>query len=343
MTLRSLTGACGLFLAVAVLGNMWEHSGTVTLEPKLSRSAFASGPMSQKQHQRRWLTPRYSLDWRVAADHTRLEKSVLLKLNHDGRLFAADLATNRIIEISQHGELLKNYILPPRPATQLADFSFDDSGRLLAADRSGRRIYVYDTADGQLIESMTTLPRPTRIASAHGNIFMLSPYPRHHLFWRLSAGLKASSFGQLVRDTDETQLALDGWLGCAQGRIVYAAMHAGLVAAFDLGGRPLYLRETIDPSPLPPVIKDHQGNFWVSHEYDRGARNMSVDETGLFHLFVTVRRGSSEIGAIDTYRGSDGEYLYSRRLPEPARQIWFSQANAYTVSNGQIAKWTINL
>jgi len=343
MTLRSLIGAFGLFLAAAVLGNIWEHSGTTTLETTLSRSSFTSGPAPQRQNQRRWVTPKYHLVWRMPTSLAHLEKSLVLKPNRDGRLFAADLATNRIVEISEQGQPVKTYVLPARPAAQLADFSFDDSGHLLAADRSGRHIYVYDLPEGRLVKSISTLPRPTRIASAHDSIFMLSPYPHHDLFWRLSSGSGAATFGQLLRPTDETQLALDGWLGSAQGRVVYSSMHAGLIAAFDLKGSPLYLRETIDPAPLPPVIKDAQANFWVSHEYERGARNMIVEEAGLVHLFVGLGRGSKEIGAIDTYRGSDGEYLYSQRLPEPTRQVWLSQANAYTVAGDQVAKWTVDL
>ncbi|HEV2845773.1 MAG TPA: hypothetical protein VG477_13055, partial [Thermoanaerobaculia bacterium] len=120
---------------------------------------------------------------------------------------------------------------------------------------------------------------------------------------------------------------------------VYAGMFTGVLASYTQDGKPRFLVETIDPRPLPRIMRDSRES-WVDQGADYSTLSLSVADAGI-HLLSYMRSGVKRVGTLDTYDRGSGAYLYSRRVPGPCNWAFVTGDHVYTVNHATITKWKL--
>ena len=265
-----------------------------------------------------------------------------LELGADGHAFVVDYGDTTIKEFSQ-GKLVRTYGhgkgQGPGEFGVINDLSLGPDGTLWVADHANGRITVFD-AHGAVQETLKPELRPYRLAVAGTRDFLVLQPEGADLFARFDPkGELLGTFGRLVEKQETFPLVLDGWIDPApDGTYVYAAHFAGILGRYDRSGKPLFLVNTIDAKPLPRLVRAARGRTWVDREAEASSWSLSVagDE---IHLLAADRNGLTIDRAIDTYRLSDGKYLYSRPVPEACDEVMVGKDTVFTVTGTTVTEW----
>lgn len=265
-----------------------------------------------------------------------------LKLGTDGRVFVVDYGDTTVKEFSQR-KLVRTYGRGkgqgPGEFGVINDLALGPDGSLWVADHANGRITVFDS-HGAVKETLRPELRPYRLAVATNRDFLVMQPEGADLFARFNPqGELLGTFGRLVEKQETFPLVLDGWIEpAADGTYVYAAHFAGILGRYDRSGKPLFLLNTIDAKPLPRLVRAARGRTWVDREAEASSWSLSVagDE---IHLLAADRNGLTIHRAIDTYRLSDGKYLYSRPVPEPCDEVMVGEDSVFTVTGTTVTEW----
>lgn len=157
-------------------------------------------------------------------------------------------------------------------------------------------------------------------------------------------------------DDNLYNLQMDGHLIASSDRVFRTSMMAGYFAAFDSTGKFLYQKQTIDKSPLPPVVQSTTGKGTLV-QIGANARqiNLGAAANSKF-LFIFSNAASPSIKdsrsgllskqVIDVYEAANGNYKCSFYLPEHqnlrATTLTADDSSLYVVYKGNhIVKYTL--
>lgn len=120
-------------------------------------------------------------------------------------------------------------------------------------------------------------------------------------------------------DVEDSRMKLDGFfVNNRYGQTFYVCFMAGLFFSIDDEGKFLYLNETIDKTPLPKVLA-----YGSNRRFDPFApfinRSAGADKNYLYILSnarAVETEYDSESSIVDVYQVSNGEYLWSFKIPD---------------------------
>jgi hypothetical protein len=269
----------------------------------------------------------------------RLKKPASVKADKEGNFYVLDLGSRSVKKFSPEGAYLQGYSASESESADPygpIDFTVNSQGWVWTCQLTEGLLGF--SPEGQLASEIPTLKDSLRVAIAEEQTFTVLTMDENLFHSYSSNGEAQSAFGSLIEQQGENSIALDGWIdGDREGSLYYASRSAGLIAAYGPTGRVRFLRQTIDPIPLPEL--ELRGGARIIAPGDRSAVSMNVDGDQIYVLAEVDYRRSTRHQVIDVYSKKDGSYLYSRRLPQVYAYAFAAGSRLYTVSEGQVTVW----
>lgn len=275
-------------------------------------------------------------DWTLIRGPVRLQADP-----SSGNLFVIDEGRDETLsEFSPSGQALHDFTAPMAPQMQSITGLAILPDRVWIADLLGSSLHTLDRKRGRW-NTIVLAAEPYRV-EALGNKLVLMRVVAPQLFDLTDLqGSVAQSFGDLLHRQSENALALDGYIACSGGGIVYTGKYLGVLAAFSPEGRLSYLVQTIAPPPYPFVMSEGRRK-WLRHGPILASLSLAVSEGTVF-ILMRRRVGLSLRSAVDLYRSHDGTYQKTLLLPvaETWSSIAVARGNLYAASAQRIVRWQI--
>ena len=300
--------------------------------------------LEQASNKRNFLTGSYTESWsHSGAENFELFGSLRAKLDHRGHVYVMDYGDFRIKELGADGHPVRIYGAGkgqgPEEFLSLSDIEILQNGEVWVSDPGTGRVIIFDSK-GQLIRTLRVQPLTHRLALAPGGGFFSNlTLGSEKLLGRYDAeGIIQEKFGSLLESQANHSMALNGWIE-SDGRLglVYAGGLSTILAAYNPDASQRFLVRTIEPFSLPKIRQDSEKK-WIDSDSRRAAIALSVNDDEI-HVLTYFVEGVRRRGVIDTYRWSDGTYLYSRRVP--GKSTWLTVGDGYVVTthHSTVTKW----
>lgn len=329
---------CGLFV-----GWLLEDNTTATVRFE----ELDQPPLRQAARNRTWKrTPKEAV-WRVGGEDNQalLYGPINLKVDARGIVYVIDYGDLSVKSFSPEGRFLTKFGhgrgQGPGEFSSITDLSVDLDGGIMIVDQSNGRITKFDPM-GRFVKTLRLqMPYRVVVEPMSGRLVVMLPPGASHLFGLFDPdGKPLRSFGRFLAKQEENSIALDGWIEpTTGGGFVYAPLYAGFIASYSKEGRPRFLVETVDPNPLPKIVKGAEA-MWISGDAEIETQSLSVDHREIY-LLSSISNGPRLIGTIDAYDTADGRYLYSRRLPEACSWALVRKGFLYTATDTRVTKWRL--
>ncbi|HEX6864197.1 MAG TPA: hypothetical protein VF414_15315, partial [Thermoanaerobaculia bacterium] len=211
------------------------------------------------------------------------------------------------------------------------DFAVGPDGEVWVCDLDHDGIAVFSAAGG-LVRRIEMDPPVGRLALSPRGFLATSIAGGEGLFRRYSPeGEPEGAFGALFPEELQTSIAADGWIVPAADGFFYPFRNAGLLAFYTWDGRLRFLRQTIDPVPLPVVRMDAAGRQSVP---DATVVSIGSSVVGDELFVLTGER------LLDVYDVEKGSYRYSLRPPEKdARYVVLTSDRLYSAGKRGVTIW----
>lgn len=294
---------------------------------------FCIQPSSQTTTTRSWRTSTFRQVLSVAG----FQNPVKVVGLESGIFFVLDLGDSTIRSFTANGKprstLSLSKLATGRTPSMPTDFYVASNGDILVCDPRQKLIATF-TASGAIRHIRRLEIAPYRIAARPSEMLAAMPADRSdELFVSLDdTALRAHRFGHIFSNQKTMSPLVDGVVTAhGDGRILFAGLYGGYLAAFALDGKEQYLVQSIDWEPLPRLVMD--GNLTKVEE---GARRkaLSIGISGQTILVFSPP-------AMDAYALRSGEYLFSYRLPNCNRAFW-TGGSLYAISGSSVSKWLGN-
>jgi len=314
-------------------------------------AAYADTPevrqlREQRTGERAWHKVAYRREWTLTnTPGSLLFGPLLAKVASDGAVYLLDSGDLSIKKFDAAGKFVEAYGQGkgqgPGEFASLTDFAVTPGGDVWAVDASNGRLSVF-APGGRLARTIRLESPPYRLALAADGFAVLYMLSKPVLFGRYDdRNTLRGAFGTFLKDQGINAMLLDGWVAPDPGGgFIYAARYAGLLAAYDGGGRQRFLAGTLKRPALPKIVQGNQGRMWVDREAPWAAAGLSVTREGI-HVLGPFQSGLKKIGSIDTYDLRDGSYRYSRSVPEACNSIFVTDRAVYTTKDVTVTKWAI--
>jgi hypothetical protein len=269
-----------------------------------------------------------------------LSRPLSLKEDRSGDLLVLDWSAGGVRRFSPTGKPGTFYRLPAgTPAANPDDFDADTGGNLWICYQDTGSMAELDAA-GKPLQSWRLASRPHRVlAPGQGRLVVLAGATGPDLFDRYSAqGELLGGFGRLLAGDVQDPLALDGDVARDGDGFIYAATHAGLLAAYTFDGGLRFLARTIDPIELPKILVSPSGERRVAPGSPLAAIAVSVSG-GMIYVLVDAPAPGGPSRALDVYADRDGRYLYSFHAPEQASFALVAGDRLYTIHGDEVTRW----
>lgn len=311
-------GFIALLVIVVVVGFLGSFAKERSIASRQPRPAVEVTP--QPVSDRDFVPGTYQQVWSSSQNpDLPLYGPLRAKFDSSGRLFVVDYGDFHVKELAGDGTLLRSYGVGegqgPGEFKTMVDLGISDTGEVWVSDRANGRISVFEP-DGGLLRTLKTDIQPYRLAIAPDGGWVTNlPAGSPLLFARYdSEGRELSRFGELLEEQALHSLVLDGFVEeDPSGGFVFGGSVSPFLAGWSFDGQRRFLVEVVDSFPIPAIRQDSE-KMWI----DRDARHSTVTLNVVgeeIHLFTYYVEGIKRRGAIDTYRVTDGRYLYSRRIP----------------------------
>lgn len=269
-----------------------------------------------------------------------LSRPLSLKEDRSENLLVLDWPAG-VRRFSPTGEPGAFYHLPTGlPAAEPDDFDVDAAGNVWICSHDTGTVVELDAA-AKPLASRHLANGPHRVlAPGQGRLVVFAGDPGPDLFGRYSAkGELLGGFGRLLAGDLQDPLALDGNVARDDDGLVYAAIHAGLLAAYTFDGNLRFLVRTIDPVALPKILESPKGERRIAPGSPFAALAVSVSGGRIYVLVDVPAVGGGPSRALDVYGDRDGRYLYSFRAPEQASFALVSGDRLYTIHGDEVTRW----
>lgn len=317
---------------VGLVGGFFTNRERVT---PLELAPGAPRPRPQPSRERVWREARFEPVAAVPLGRD-LELPTLLRVGPGGGVYVLDSGRSRVLRISPEGRILAVFGDPS--LGNPTDVAVGDDGEVWVCDPDKGGIAVF-SPEGRLARRIDLDPRAGRLALEPGGGFVATSFEGGEgLFRRYSGdGEPQGAFGTLFQEELHTSLAADGWIVTAgsrdSGSWIYPFRNAGLLVAYEGDGRLRYLRQTVDPVPLPSVRIDPAGRQNVVENTPVVTVSGSVVGNDLYLLNASR--------ALDVYDAATGTYRYSLKPPEEdARYVVLAGDLLYSAGRRGVTIWT---
>ena len=329
----------------------WHHRN---LDNKITISNDFQEPVRQLTKNRLWhdlsLEPRFILDHYFCHGSKHLfSLASSIKVSAKGDIYVFDIIEQAVIRFSNNGDFL-SYISRgkgegPGEFKNITDFEIDENDNIWFCDGSLNRITQLNL-NNEVLNTYTLSYRPHRIAPLQKNMFVANvsriDQPLFCIYNRDAELLR--SFGYLLPEQKQSPFFAEGIMVVHTPFIYFGLVRVNILAKYNLNGKLLFLRKTIDDTPLPKLImKEISGQVatWIDPKTAQWVTvSLSVDENrnNIYHLCGVPERGLSS--TIDVYDADDGDYHYSIKLPEKVKYLYVYDNAFYAAQDTVVKVWS---
>jgi len=289
---------------------------------------------------------------RVLGDRpeTFLNNPDFVRLGPDGSVYVFDRGTSQVIRFDpETGQILQRYGHGPGQGpgefAMVSDFEVDREGRVYVCDAENGRISLF-APDGRLLASLAPKRPPYHLALLSGQRLVVEPLDPYNdaLFelYRLESQngsyrlVYLGRFGEFLERQEAVSLLLDGLITGADSFFVYTPRRIGWIAAFRPNGDLKYYRTTIEPVPIPKLIR--QGSVTrVDRSAPRSTYATSVDRQ---HVYLDKGPNADKsFYQIDVYDAQTGTYRFTIPFPERAGLLHVHDSLIYAVQDTVVTIW----
>lgn len=312
-----------IFLVIAVGGST--IGGLIPEEDEIIQVDFEleqglPEPVPQDKTRRTWREPITQKILTISSGENQiLYEPRNIEVDANGNIYIYDFGTKTVKKYSNKGRFLKEYIRGegkgPGETLNPTDYDVTNDQHVWVCDMHNSRITEFDP-EGNITNTIHPETLPLRLAVFNTNlIYTMNAVNAAQLFETYSqVGERLNRFGQWIESQAQRAMVLDGWIDTDHsGNLIYSGLRSGLIASYSPQGELRYFRRTIDPIPLPKLIKTAKGFTRVDNT-QRATQSISITQNNI-HLLSVIDSSDVERTVLDTYDISNGDYLYSRRIP----------------------------
>lgn len=312
-----------IFLVIAVGGAT--IGGLIPEEDKIIQVDFEleqgfPDPVPQHKKNRTWRVPITQKIVTISSSGNQiLYEPRDIQVDKQGNIYVYDFGSKTIKKYSKKGFFVKEYLhgegRGPGEAINPTDFDVTEDGHVWICDMYNSRITEFDT-EGKIAHTIHPETLPLRLAVFDTNlIYTMNAVNAAKLFETYSQeGERLNRFGRWIESQAQRAMVLDGWIDTDQsGNLIYSGLRTGLLASYSPEGELRYFRRTIDPIPLPKLTKTARGFTRIDNS-QRATQSINITKNNI-HLLAVTDSSGVERTVLDTYDISNGDYLYSRRIP----------------------------
>ncbi len=271
--------------------------------------------------------------WRIFGDRpeTLLYNVDYIRAGPEVTVYVFDRGRQQILRLDpETGRITQTYGRgageEPGAFQMVTDFKVDEQGRVFVCDAVNARITLFDT-NGRLMASLTPKLRPYRIALLSRDLLVVQLLHARSdaLFevYRLERKSDGSyrlrllrRFGEFLEHQAANSLLLDGRITGADSFFVYAPRRIGWLTAFYPDGRLKFHRQTIEPVPMPRLIRRGATEY-----VDRSAPTVTYELTVDGDRLYTWTEGKDGQPYIDVYDAHTGDYQFSMPVPDSIKGL----------------------
>lgn len=290
--------------------------------------------------------------WRLFGDRpeTFLYDVDFIRAGPEGTVYVFDRGRQQVLRLDlQTGRLAQTYGRgageEPGAFQMVTDFEVDAQGRVYVCDAVNARLTLFDP-DGRLVASLTFKHPPYNIALLSRGLFAVQLLHARSdaLFeiYRLERKSDGSyrlrllrRFGEFLEDQAANSLLLDGMITGADSFFVYAPRRIGWLTAFYPDGRLKFHRQTIEPVPIPRLIRRGATEY-----VDRSAPIVTYELTVAGDRLYTWTEGKDGRPYIEVYDAHTGDYQFSMPVPNSIKGlIDVKDTLLYVAHDTTVAVW----
>ena len=268
----------------------------------------------------------------------------------DGSVYVFDRGASQVIRFDpETGQILQRYGRGPGQGpdefAMVSDFEVDREGHVYVCDAENGRISLF-APDGRLLASLKPKRRPYHLALLSGQRLAVEPLDPYNdaLFelYRLESRngryrlAYLGRFGEFLERQEAVSLLLDGRLTGADSFFVYTPRRIGWIAAFRPNGTLKYHRTTIEPVPIPKLVRRGSAQ-WVDRSAPHSTYATSVDRQ---HVYLYKGSNADKsFYQIDVYEAQTGTYRFTIPFPEWAGRLYVRDSLIYAVQDTVVTIW----
>lgn len=278
---------------------------------------------------------------------TPMRRPGVLRILPDGDLLVFDWDGLQLRRFTRDGVLKTTFEGSKSGASLLnnpTDYGMAPNGEIWVTDPPGRRIAVFE-ANGQFSRMIQTPAEIYNFVQLGGGVIAALPggVTPHlvEIYDSATLRMKAAA-GYFLEDWKRVSVSLSGGIAASSdgSMVLFGGNFVGLLAAFGQDGAIRYLRETIDRTPPPAVQVTRFGSQRIPTEATRAMFSLSAD--GEVVVATAPVRGRSVL-ALDYYRASTGDYLYSVDAPLGAKRVYVRGDRLYSMTRNIVTVWSTRL
>ncbi len=321
--MRRLSLVAGSVLLLLGLGLLWTLSSSSSFSGQPVPSDRLPSPRPQARTTRQ-VQPVMLQQVRLFGRETFLHTVDFIHAGPEATVYVLDRGRHQVLRFDlKTGRLLQRYGKGPGEGPgefqMITDFKVDRAGRVYVCDPVNARITLF-APDGQLLATLS-LDRPPYGLALMADALLVIQLLRARsdgLFevYRLEQKPDGTyrlrflrRFGEFLKNQAAFSLLLDGRLTGADSFFVYAPRRIGWITAFYPDGRLRFHRETIEPIPIPRLVR--RGDM---EQVDRRAPIATYELTVDGPRLYTWSKGRDGQAYVDVYSAYTGDYQFSLPL-----------------------------
>ncbi|WP_178139372.1 6-bladed beta-propeller [Rhodothermus profundi] len=275
-----------------------------------------------------------------------------IKIGPRKTVYVFDRGVNQVIQFDLNtGQIVQRYGKGlgkgPGEFNVVTDFEVDNDGYVYVCDSENSRITIF-SPNGSLLSTLSLSSPPLGIAllkdkyiavqlidPKNDALFEIYQLEKNRDKYKLKL---IKRFGKFFEKQAALGLLLNGLITGSDTFFVYAPRRIGWLTAFRLDGTLLYHRTTIDPIPVPKLIR--QGAVTrVDRNAPRATFEVVIDGNKVYLYAGKVKMESNSIYMIDLYDAYTGDYLFSIPLPERFGLLAIRDSLIYATQDTVVTVW----
>lgn len=263
---------------------------------------------------------------------------------HEGELFVSDLGEQVILRLDESGNKLgsigEGRGMGPGEFLGFTDFEIVGE-HLWVTDLNTRSISKF-SIQGEFLEKEEVFKGAYKIANVDGELLIYQMGETAPLTYPLRSERSVFFGDELTGHAD--LLGVTGALtGTSSGDILFAPHYASYLYKLSGSGEVMQVIQTVDRLPYPESSATDAGQGRISMSAPKSevmVMDVEEDRNGIY-VNSMIRKAPIH-NVIDKYSLSDGEYLWSIRLPFATNLFDVSSGMIYVVADTSLVKITTN-
>ena len=207
---------------------------------------------------------------------------------------------------------------------------------IAVVDRNNMRVAFFDVVSEKLFRTIPMSSASSRIAvTGTGRVYLLlSRHEKMFETYSLQNSDNSQYIGILSDDQINNGILLSGMLSAVDEDVVWASSFLPIIVRLDSTGAIVYARKTIEGEVSDPAKLEVASSETTKSTRIKGKRlhGYVVTDSGKLFIHSSLNKVQNST-AVDVYEASNGDYLYSIKIPFYSGYVWMSKNRFYATKD----------